>query len=116
MLGALGLDPAATQMRLGDGFYEQQLIREQVAQLTGQRFLAGDSDDEAQFQALMDAGVAFAEAWDLIPGVALTAEQMAALTSDLVWLVEETVTLADNSQHQVLVPRLYVQVQEGDLD
>ncbi|WP_146039381.1 MULTISPECIES: hypothetical protein [unclassified Variovorax] len=33
------------QKRLGDGFYEQRLIREQVAQLTGYRLLDGfDSD------------------------------------------------------------------------
>ena len=34
MLQALSLDPAATQKRLGDGFYEQRLVNEQVAQLT----------------------------------------------------------------------------------
>jgi len=39
--------------RLGDGFYEQRLIREQIAQLTGLRFLTGYSSDETQYQALM---------------------------------------------------------------
>jgi filamentous hemagglutinin len=80
MLAALALDPAATQKRLGDGFYEQKLIREQVAQLTGRRFLAGYADDEAQYAALMDNGLTFAQAYGLIPGVALSAAQMAALT------------------------------------
>ncbi|MDQ5958961.1 MAG: filamentous hemagglutinin, partial [Pseudomonadota bacterium] len=41
MLAQLALDPATTQKRLGDGFYEQRLITEQVAQLTGRRFLIG---------------------------------------------------------------------------
>jgi filamentous hemagglutinin len=44
-LNALSLDPALTQKRLGDGFYEQKLIREQVAQLTGRRFLDGYAND-----------------------------------------------------------------------
>jgi len=38
MLSQLRLDPSAIEKRLGDGFYEQKLIREQVAQLTGRRF------------------------------------------------------------------------------
>ncbi|MEF9388761.1 S-layer family protein, partial [Ralstonia solanacearum species complex bacterium KE056] len=41
MLTQLRSDPALTQKRLGDGFYEQKLVREQVAQLTGRRFLDG---------------------------------------------------------------------------
>ncbi|MDB5816846.1 MAG: putative hemagglutinin-related protein, partial [Rhizobacter sp.] len=37
LLGQLHVDAALSQKRLGDGFYEQQLLREQVAQLTGRR-------------------------------------------------------------------------------
>ena len=37
--------------RLGDGFYEQKLIREQINQLTGRRFLSGYANDQAQYQA-----------------------------------------------------------------
>ncbi|MEK7415643.1 MAG: S-layer family protein, partial [Planctomycetota bacterium] len=115
MLSALGIDPAATQKRMGDGFYEQQLLREQVGQLTGRRFLEGYANDEAQFQALMNSGVTYAQAHQLRPGVSLSAEQMAQLTSDIVWLVEKTVTLKDGSTAKVLAPQLYVRVQEGDL-
>lgn len=107
MLSALGLDPAATQKRLGDGFYEQQLIREQIGQLTGYRYLAGYLSDEAQYQALMNAGVEFAQAYNLTVGVALTAEQMAQLTGDIVWLVSTEVTLPDGTTETVLVPQLY---------
>ena len=60
------------QKRLGDGFYEQRLVNEQVAQLTGQRFLAGYSNEEAQYKALMDAGTTFAQQYQLRPGIALT--------------------------------------------
>lgn len=115
LLSNLTNNPAATQKLLGDGFYEQRLIREQVAQLTGRRFLEGYANDEAQFRALMDSGVAYAQQWQLIPGVALSAEQMARLTSDLVWLVEREVILPDGSKTKALVPQLYVrQVPEGD--
>lgn len=115
MLAQLSFDPATTQKRLGDGFYEQRLIREQIAQLTGRRFLDSHASDEAQYQALMDAGVTVANTWQLIPGVALTAEQIAQLTSDIVWLVEETVTLPDGTTTQALVPKVYVRLQAEDL-
>ncbi|AQR69208.1 hypothetical protein BZG29_13300 [Janthinobacterium sp. LM6] len=109
-------DPSVTQKRLGDGFYEQRLVREQVAALTGQRFVGDYSNDEQQYKALMDQGIAFAKQWDLRPGIALTAEQMAGLTSDIVWLVEQEVVLADGSTQKVLAPQVYVRVREGDID
>lgn len=115
MLNALALDPALMQKRLGDGFYEQRLIREQVAQLTGRRFLAGYASDEAQYQVLMTNGTTFAQQYQLIPGVALSNIQIAQLTSDIVWLVEQTVTLPDGTQTQALVPQVYARLQAGDL-
>ena len=42
----------------------------------------------------------------MVPAVALSAEQMARLTIDIAWLVEESVTLADGSTQRVLVPRI----------
>ncbi|RST54048.1 filamentous hemagglutinin N-terminal domain-containing protein [Variovorax sp. DXTD-1] len=116
MLSALGLDPSNTLKRLGDGFYEQRLIREQVAQLTGYRYLDGHYDDQEQYKDLMTAGATFAQQYGLRPGVALTAAQMAQLTSDIVWLVEQTVTLPDGSVQQVLVPQVYVRVRAGDIN
>lgn len=115
MLDRLQVDPALTQQRLGDGFYEQKLIREQIAQLTGRRFLDGYADDELQYRALIDNAVTVASQWELVPGVALTSEQMAQLTSDIVWLVQKDVTLASGETRSVLVPQVYVRVQEGDL-
>jgi large exoprotein involved in heme utilization and adhesion len=41
---------------------------------------------------------------------------MAQLTSDIVWLVEQTVTLPDGSTQQALVPQVYVRVRPGDID
>ena len=105
-----------TQKRLDDGYYEQSLIRDQVAQLTGRRFLDGYNNDEEQYLALMRNGATVASNWNLRPGIALTKEQVAQLTSDIVWLVDQAVTLADGSTTHVLVPHLYVRLREGDLD
>ena len=102
--------------RLGDGYYEQKLIRDQIVRLTGLRYLEGYSNDEDQYKALMEAGVDFAQRYNLTPGVALTPAQMAMLTSDMVWLVKQEITLADGSVQSVLVPQVYARVREGDLD
>ncbi len=72
MMSQLQFDPEVTQKRLGDGYYEQGLVRAQVAQLTGQRFLGDHTNDDDEYRSLMDAGVAYAKTWNLRPGVALT--------------------------------------------
>ena len=108
LLNALGLDPAALQKRLGDGFYEQKLIREQVAQLTGRRFLGDYRSDDETYQALMNNSVSVARQWRLRPGIALTPKQLDRLTSDIVWLVEQEVVLADGSTTKALVPVVYL--------
>jgi filamentous hemagglutinin len=113
---AVGLDASVTSKRLGDGTYELQLIREQVVQLTGQRLLDNYSSDEAQYQALMNNAISYAQQFNLQPGIALSAAQVAQLTSDIVWLVQQSVTLADGSTQNVLVPQLYVVTRTGDLD
>nr|WP_312266989.1 hemagglutinin repeat-containing protein [Neisseria sp.] len=116
MLDALHIDPGTTQKRLGDGYYEQKLMNEQVLSLTGRRYLNGYSNNEAQFKALMDAGITAANSLQLTPGIALSAEQIARLTSDIIWLVSQTVTLPDGSKQTVLAPQVYVRVQHGDID
>ncbi|GHU07814.1 hypothetical protein FACS1894158_16540 [Betaproteobacteria bacterium] len=95
---------------------EQRLISEQISQLTGRRFLDGYASDEAQYQALMAAGITYANEWQLIPGVGLTTAQMAMLTTDIVWLVEQEVTLPDGSTQTALVPQVYARVRESDLE
>lgn len=86
MLGNLGYTPDNTQKRLGDDLCEQGLIREAVIARTGQRFLAGLNGDEAMFRYLMDNAIAYKDALQLSLGVTLSAQQVAALTHDLVWL------------------------------
>lgn len=110
MLGKLGYSSDNTQKRLGDGLYEQRLIREAVVARTGQRFLAGLTSDEAMFRYLMDNAVASKQALNLSVGISLTAEQVAALTYDIVWMEEHEV-----AGEKVLVPVLYLAQAEGRL-
>ncbi|QGL26300.1 hypothetical protein GJV52_12645 [Neisseria brasiliensis] len=115
MLGALNPDDTLHK-RLGDGYYEQKLVNEQVARLTGYRRLDGYSNDEEQFKALMEAGITFAREQQLTPGIRLSAEQIARLTSDIVWLETQTLTLIDGSTVDVLAPKVYLTVKPGDIN
>ncbi|BBU31404.1 hypothetical protein BTHE68_51380 [Burkholderia sp. THE68] len=116
MLSALNLDPMKTEKRLGDGLYEQQLIRNQITQLTGRVYLEGYTSNEDEYRALMANGVNVAKEFNLAPGMALTAAQMDALTSDIVWLVDQVVTLPDGTTQHVLAPVVYLaQAHANDL-
>ena len=103
MLTKLGYDPETAQRRLGDGFYEQRLIQQAVLARTGQRFIDGQTSDAELFKHLMDNAIGSKDALNLSVGVSLTAEQVAALTHDIVWLENATV-----AGQQVLVPVLYM--------
>jgi filamentous hemagglutinin len=108
MLSRLSLSPAATQKRIGDAFYETQLVREEIYRLTGRRFLAGYASDYDTFLALMDEGLAAERRLELAVGVALSDAQVAALTKDIVWMVEREVALPDGATQRVLVPVVYL--------
>jgi len=116
MLDRLSLDPSITQKRLGDGYYEQQYIRDQIMMLTGRYYLGNYGDQDSQYQGLMNAGITTAQALNLRPGVALSADQVAQLTTDMVWLVQQEVTLADGTSQKVLVPKVYTRQAVGQID
>ncbi|HDR1205723.1 TPA: hemagglutinin repeat-containing protein [Pasteurella multocida] len=115
MFNMLRADHNLVHKRLGDGYYEQRLIRDQINQLTGRQFLGNHQDMETQYKALMDNGITFAKKFHLTPGISLSPEQVAQLTSDIVWFEQQTVTLPDGGTQQVLVPRVYAVVQKGDV-
>ena len=104
--------PENIEKRLGDGLYEQTLVRQQIVSGTGYRFLDGYTDDESQYKALMDAGVAYAKQHGIVPGVALTAEQAASLTSDMVWLVKDVV-IVEGKPVEVIYPKVYLKQSHG---
>lgn len=108
LLRALGQDPDNIHKRLGDGYLEQNLVLDQLLQLTGRRTLHGD-DGLAQYQALMDGAAAEAARQGLQLGAPLTTAQINALSSDIVWLVDQVV----DGQH-VLVPVVYLSKNTAD--
>ncbi|MCM1996735.1 DUF637 domain-containing protein, partial [Pseudomonas aeruginosa] len=110
LLSGLGMNPDDSKKRLGDGLYEQRLIRDAVVARTGQRYIDGLSSDEALFRYLMDNAIAYKDKLQLQLGVGLSAEQMAALTHDIVWLEEVEV-----NGEKVLAPVVYLAQAEGRL-
>ncbi|WP_265706740.1 hemagglutinin repeat-containing protein [Verminephrobacter aporrectodeae] len=108
MLTQLSINPERTLKLYGDGFAEQRLIDDQIMALTGRRFLSNYQSTEDEYQDLLDAGVMFAQRYQLSPGVALSAEQMALLTTDIVWLQARETRLPDGSTVQTLVPTVYL--------
>ncbi|WP_410472328.1 hypothetical protein ACGTJS_12645 [Faucicola mancuniensis] len=115
MMKRLGLNQDNMHKRLGDGYYEQHMIRDQIMVLTGKRFLGDYRSDDAMYQALMDNGITSANALNLRPGIALTASQVAQLTTDIVWLVEQDMTLPNGQTQKALVPKVYVRSNVGDI-
>ena len=112
MIDALANNPERRFKRLGDGFYEQQLINEQIVSATGRQYLEGYTDNEAEYKALLEAGVAFGKAFKLTPGISLSKEQMDAITTDMVWLETKTV-IVDGKAQQVLYPKVYLAKQSA---
>lgn len=115
MFEALRYNHDNTHKRLGDGFYEQRLVNEQINQLTGRRYIEGYSNDLEQYKALMNSGVKYAKQFNLTVGIGLTAKQMSELTTDMVWLVNKYVTLADGRKISVLTPQVYLVARDSDI-
>ncbi|MGX7950829.1 two-partner secretion domain-containing protein, partial [Oleidesulfovibrio alaskensis] len=105
LLNEIGEDATSlTRKRLGDAYYEHRIIREQLLSLTGRRFVSSSmTADAAQVQQLMENALAVREGLELTIGVALTEQQVAALDSDIVWMVEREV-----QGQKVLVPVVYL--------
>ncbi|KAG0321834.1 hypothetical protein BGZ97_010132 [Linnemannia gamsii] len=108
LLQLLNLDPQRVPKRLGDGFYEQQLIRDQIIGLSGHYYLSSHRNAIAEFKALMQAGASLAKRFELRLGIEPTAEQVDTLSTSPVWLVNRSVQLPDGSEQTVLVPKVYL--------
>ncbi|KAF9396797.1 hypothetical protein CPC16_007653 [Podila verticillata] len=108
LLNLLNLDPQHVPKRLGDGFYEQQLIRDQIIGLTGHYYLSGYRNPITEFKALMHRGANWAKQHNLTLGIEPTPQQIAALSASPVWLVNQSVKLPDGSEQTVLTPKVYL--------
>ena len=110
-LQQLNSDPSFIHKRLGDNAYEQRLVRDQVLALTGQTVASDYRSAQEQFEQLFAAGIEYGKAFNITLGSRLSAEQMAALTSNIVLMESREV-----AGQTVLVPVVYLAgVKPGDL-
>ncbi|MEX3977767.1 hemagglutinin repeat-containing protein [Paraburkholderia sp. EG287A] len=102
-LQQLGLNPQTTEKRLGDGFYEQQLVRNQMTSLTGKAVLGPYTDLQSMYEAMLAAGASLSKSLDLPLGMSLSPEQVAQLTSNVIIMQTQVV-----DGQSVLVPVVYL--------
>ena len=103
LLEQLNYSPDKVQKRLGDGFYEQQLVKNQILEKMGANILSGYENNEEQFKKLLENGAKTSRNLELSMGITLTAEQINALTEDIIWLEEREV-----EGEKVLAPVVYL--------
>ncbi|WP_186164209.1 filamentous hemagglutinin N-terminal domain-containing protein, partial [Burkholderia gladioli] len=99
----IGVDLTHIPKRLGDGFYEQQLVRNQVTSLTGKAVLGPYADLQTMYESLMAAGADLSKSLDLPNGASLSADQVAKLIGNVI-LMETRVV----DGQSVLVPVVYL--------
>jgi len=86
--------------RLGDAYYENELIERSITEKLGTRFLNGK---EISAKDLIDNAASVAKENGLTVGQALTKEQIAKLDRDIVWYEYKNV-----DGIQVLAPKIYL--------
>ncbi|MBY8610528.1 contact-dependent inhibition toxin BcpA [Burkholderia arboris] len=99
----LGVDLTHIPKRLGDGFYEQQLVRNEITSLTGKAVLGPYTDLQTMYQSLMAAGADLSKSLDLPIGASLSADQVSKLTSNVIMMETRVV-----DGQSVLVPVVYL--------
>ncbi|NTF63321.1 two-partner secretion domain-containing protein [Rhizobium rhizogenes] len=103
----IGYTPETKVPFLGDAYFDNQLVDEQMRQLVGDGLGAGSfvpgNNATDQMKTLLDNGVAYAEANGLALGQALSPEQVANLSESMVIYQAEVVDGAP-----VLVPVVYL--------
>ncbi|WP_313119863.1 two-partner secretion domain-containing protein [Atlantibacter hermannii] len=115
MLDRLHLNPDKDYRFLGDAAFDTRYVSNTVLNQTGMRYINGLGSDLDQMRYLMDNAASTQVSLGLKFGVALTADQIAALDHSILWY--ETATI--NGQ-TVMVPKVYlspkdVTVQRGSV-
>ncbi len=88
--------------RLGDAYYENQLLTRALAEKLGTAFINGKSNQEL-IQAMMDNASTEGTRLGLTVGQELTQEQINSLNEDIVWYVTKNVNGVE-----VLAPQVYL--------
>ena len=114
-LDRLGLNPDRDYRFLGDAAFDTRYVSNAILNQTGSRYINGIGSDLDQMRYLMDSAAAQQQTLGLQFGVALTAAQIAALDSSLLWWETSSI----NGQ-TVMVPKVYlspkdVTVQNGSV-
>ena len=99
----LGVDRGTNFTRLGDGFFRLQLITQQIRAATSEAQLPQFGDTLDQAKGLLESALAQKDRLKLSLGVALTGDQIANLTSSIVWYVKSNIAGRD-----VLLPVVYL--------
>ena len=100
-LKRIGYEDKWTRVRrLGDAYYENQLIERNIIEKLGTRFINGK---EISIKELIDNGIDIAKKNALTIGQGLTKEQIAKLDKDIVWYEYQNV-----DGIQVLAPKVYL--------
>ena len=108
VLSRLKLDPMNVQKRLGDGYYDQQLIMQEIMRQTGKSRLQSGLSAEEQYRQLMDAGISVTKSQSIALGRGLTEAEQKNLKEDVVLLVSKAIVLPNGKTETVLVPTLYL--------
>ncbi|AKG07079.1 hypothetical protein AAX06_01555 [Moraxella bovoculi] len=116
MLKAMRSDPNHIHKRLSDGYGEQARIKDEYYLLTGRHINTDYHSNEEAFKQLMDNGIFHAKQFGYTLGTAFTPDQMANLTTNIVWLVKQSITYTTKDKdgntitktEDVLVPKLYL--------
>ncbi|SIO96659.1 hemagglutinin repeat-containing protein [Vibrio spartinae] len=100
----LNYDPEQKEKFLGDAYYDTRTITQEIFEQTGKRYLSDDiGSDLAQMKQLIDSAAQQKNSLNLKNGVALTDEQIARLSHDIIWYEPIEV----NGQ-TVMAPKLYL--------
>lgn len=99
----LNLHPDYDYRFLGDAAFDTRYVSNALVNQTGSRYLNGMSSDLAQMQYLIDHAAKAQQGLGLSFGVALNADQIAALDNSILWWESSTI----NGQ-TVMVPKLYL--------
>ncbi|HAS1057815.1 TPA: filamentous hemagglutinin N-terminal domain-containing protein [Enterobacter cloacae] len=102
-LDRLGLNPDRDYRFLGDAAFDTRYVSNAILNQTGSRYINGIGSDLDQMRYLMGSAAEQQKTLGLKFGVALTAEQVAALDKSMLWWESATI----NGQ-TVMIPKVYL--------
>ncbi|WP_255253713.1 hemagglutinin repeat-containing protein [Kosakonia pseudosacchari] len=103
MLDRIKLNPDHDYRFLGDAAFDTRYVSNVVLNQTGNRYLNGIGSDLAQMQYLMDNAANAQQSLGLQFGVALNADQIAALDHSILWWESATI-----NGETVMIPKVYL--------